>query len=155
MKNCSKCKIVKPFEDFYRYNRTPSKRYKGGLEYSSQCKNCAKQTVKDCYRRRPALHMLERAKQRSRKKGFEFNLTVEDIEPLPSHCPVFGFSFEPNNGTQNPKAYSLDRIDSSKGYVKGNVAVISYLANRLKNNGTIKQHRQIADWMEKMKETTK
>lgn len=92
--------------------------------------------------------MLERARQRARKKGFDFDLTVEDITPLPAHCPVFGQPFEPNNGHQNPNAYSLDRIDNSKGYVRGNVAVISYLANRLKNDATPDQLRRIADWME-------
>lgn len=34
---------------------------------------------------------------------------------------------------------SLDRIDSSKGYVKGNVRVISARANMLKNNATVEE----------------
>ena len=33
----------------------------------------------------------------------------------------------------------IDRIDSSKGYVKGNVRVISKRANTLKNNATIEE----------------
>ena len=92
--------------------------------------------------------MLERARQRARRKGLDYDLTPEDILPLPTHCPVFGFELEPNNGHQNPKSYSLDRIDNSKGYVRGNVVVMSYLANRLKNDGTAAQHRRIAEWME-------
>ena len=94
--------------------------------------------------------MLERARQRARRKGLDFNLTIEDITPLPTHCPVFGQELKPGNGQQNPNAYSLDRVDNSKGYVRGNVAVVSYMANRLKNDGTIEQHRRIADWMEQM-----
>ena len=34
---------------------------------------------------------------------------------------------------------SLDRIDGAKGYVKGNVRVISHRANMLKNDATIEE----------------
>lgn len=33
------------------------------------------------------------------------------------------------------------------GYVPSNVIVMSYLANRLKNDGTAAQHARIAQWM--------
>lgn len=38
---------------------------------------------------------------------------------------------------------SLDRLDSSKGYVKGNVRVISKRANQLKNNATVEEMRMV------------
>lgn len=140
-KVCTLCKTEKSLDDF-----PPDKRAPDGKQ--ARCRPCVCAEVKRIYRERPELHMLERARQRARKKGFDFDLTVEDITPLPAHCPVFGQPFEPNNGHQNPNAYSLDRIDNSKGYVRGNVAVISYLANRLKNDATPDQLRRIADWME-------
>lgn len=92
--------------------------------------------------------MLRRAYARAAKKGIEFCLTVDDITPLPTHCPVFGMELTRGNGQQDPTAFSLDRIDNEKGYVPGNVQVISYLANRLKNDGSAEQHRRIADWMD-------
>jgi len=35
-----------------------------------------------------------------------------------------------------PNSPSLDRIDNSKGYVKGNVIVVSWRYNSLKKDGT-------------------
>ena len=94
--------------------------------------------------------MLRRASARAKRKGLEFNLTIEDITPLPTNCPVFGQVLTRGNGQQDPNAFSLDRIDNNKGYVKGNVVVISYLANRLKNDGTAEQHQRISDWMKSL-----
>lgn len=48
---------------------------------------------------------------------------------------------------QDPWSYSLDRVDNKKGYVPGNVVVMSYKANRLKNDGTAEEHETIAKWM--------
>ena len=42
----------------------------------------------------------------------------------------------------------LKKIDSSKGYIKGNIQVISFKANRLKNNGTIEEFKKIISYIE-------
>jgi hypothetical protein len=39
---------------------------------------------------------------------------------------------------------SLDRIVPEKGYVRDNVLVVSYRANRIKNDATISELQQIA-----------
>lgn len=89
--------------------------------------------------------LLNRAKRRAGRKGIPFGITEADVV-IPNLCPVFGV---PLAGAGEGKwAPSLDRVDSSEGYVPGNVAVISYLANTLKNSGTAEQHRLIADWID-------
>jgi len=43
---------------------------------------------------------------------------------------------------------TVDRIDSSKPYEIGNIAIISWKANIIKNSGTAEEHRRIADWID-------
>ena len=85
------------------------------------------------------------AKARSKQKGFVFDLCLSDII-VPDVCPVFGVPFVWGAGI-NDYSPSLDRIDSSLGYVKGNVAVISTLANKLKSTATPQQLLQIVDYI--------
>lgn len=91
--------------------------------------------------------MLQQAKYRAKKDGREFNLTPGDII-LPTHCPIYGTTFTPPScGPRIPTAYSLDRIDSSKGYVRGNVAVISWRANANKRNLTVAEVEALLAYM--------
>ena len=46
---------------------------------------------------------------------------------------------------------TLDRIDSNKGYIKENIQVISFKANRLKNNATIDELKCIIKYMESIR----
>ena len=40
---------------------------------------------------------------------------------------------------KSDNSYSLDRIDSNKGYIKGNVWIISNRANTIKNNASLEE----------------
>jgi len=80
--------------------------------------------------------MLNSAKRRSKKMGVEFNLTLDDII-IPNKCPLLEIELFNGNGSHCSNSPSLDRIDSSLGYIKGNVHVISFRANTIKQDATI------------------
>jgi hypothetical protein len=101
--------------------------------------------------RHPNRRMWSVAKQRARKYGVEFSIDPSDIV-IPPVCPVFGFPLRSGVGRSkgpggNDDSPSLDRIDPSKGYVKGNVRVISHMANSMKRGATGEQLLQFAEWI--------
>ena len=75
------------------------------------------------------------ARTRSRKKGTEFKINKEDIY-IPEICPILSISLTKGDGYL-PNAMSLDRVDNTKGYIPGNVRVISRKANLLKSSLTL------------------
>jgi hypothetical protein len=83
-----------------------------------------------------AVAVLPFIKSRAKKKGLSFNITADDI-PLPDVCPIFGTKLIIGIGKQGNDSPSIDRIDPAKGYVKGNVVVISQRANSLKREASL------------------
>ncbi len=91
--------------------------------------------------------LLRQIKLRAKKMNIKFNLTLEDIV-VPERCPVLGIKLERGKGQSCDASPTVDRINAKRGYVKGNVAIISRKANSLKGHATAAQHRRIAEWME-------
>jgi hypothetical protein len=93
--------------------------------------------------------MYRRAKSRAVQSGLEFNLDKEDIQ-IPTHCPVLGIPLVVHKGTSGGRDNSpaLDRVDNSKGYVKGNVLVISHLANMMKSSANVEQLIRFSEWIQ-------
>lgn len=85
-------------------------------------------------------------RDKSRKIGLDFNLTKEDLE-VPSFCPVLGIELSLDRETSNDNKPSVDRIDNLKGYIKGNIRVISGRANRIKSDASLKEIEQIYHYM--------
>ena len=92
--------------------------------------------------------MLARAKGRAKDKGLAFNIDITDIV-IPDVCPVLGMPLIEHKGSSGGKSNSpaLDRMDNSKGYIKGNVMVMSQLANLIKSSATAEQLLMFADWV--------
>ena len=109
------------------------------------CKPCNSSRVKSLS---PEWRMHQRAKVRAKERGREFNLEVSDIV-IPEFCPVLGIRLSANSGKSGAfrDSPSLDRIDNSKGYVKGNIQVISQLANAMKCHATNEELHRFASWV--------
>ena len=91
--------------------------------------------------------MLQRVRGRARRKKYEFNLELIDIL-IPEMCPILGITIDKIvTGIPKYNSPSLDRIDNSKGYVKGNVMVISHKANAMKHNATPEELIKFAIWV--------
>lgn len=96
---------------------------------------------------RVVANMVRAAKARALAAGVAFNLTTADIT-IPHECPVLGIPIIVGANKASDNSPSLDRVVPAVGYVPGNVLVISNRANRIKNNATAAELRQVADFFE-------
>lgn len=97
--------------------------------------------------------LCARARARGRKRGLVATIRPEDLI-WPTHCPVLGIELDyPERYGQRRTAISqsnwpsLDRFDPNKGYVAGNVFVISMRANTLKSNATYEEILKVAKYL--------
>lgn len=126
-RECTKCGEIKPTTQFHKHRAC-----KGG--FNSVCKVCRVPVSQKHHQQNPhEKRLFNAAKTRATAKGREFSIELSDIQ-IPELCPVF------KTPMVSP---SLDRIDSSKGYVKGNVRVISKRANQLKSNATVEEMEMV------------
>jgi len=93
-------------------------------------------------------YLLGKAKSRAKSLGIEFGITVQDI-PVPKRCPVLGIPLFPGKKTVTDSSPTVDRIRLDAGYIPGNVRVISYRANRLKSNATIKEIERVLSYLKR------
>lgn len=132
---CKKCKIEKPYSEFY----VNSKGNRG------RCKECFRKASLMQKRSDPAKTsanfkawrdenrgraLVNVAKHRAKKRGMAFDLDPEDIQKRieAGACELSGIPF----GLSEPRAWnapSLDRIDSTLGYTTRNVRVVLYALN--------------------------
>jgi hypothetical protein len=93
--------------------------------------------------------MFRSARHRARQKGIPFCLDIDDIR-IPERCPLLDIpllqKIVVGNGPSD-NSPSLDRIEPSLGYVKGNIWVISRRANMIKNAASFEEFRLIfSNW---------
>lgn len=104
-----------------------------------------------CARRRrranPERQLLDSAKARAKQRGLVFDLTLADIV-IPAYCPVLGIELRVAEEIHSANSPTIDRVDNAKGYVRGNVLVISFRANTLKRDGTLDEFRAIVNYIE-------
>lgn len=92
--------------------------------------------------------LLNHLKSSAKKRNIEFSITIDDLNNLsfPLVCPILSIPLAFNRNAAEDNSFSVDRVDSTKGYVKDNLVVISQKANRMKNNGTLKELEQMVEF---------
>lgn len=158
MKTCKKCLENKPLDCFKKQRNTHLGHCKSCeavyhkqwmLENKDSVKEYAKQygvVMKASRRLNPIACLIRNARYRSKISGVPFTITINDLV-IPEFCPVFGFKLEVTNDVPGDCSPSLDRIIPELGYVKGNVQIISNLANRMKSNASPEQLKLFAKWI--------
>lgn len=102
-------------------------------------------------------HLIFNIRTRAKQNNVPFDgdyMTVDNMLELKASegnkCPVFGVPFMYGKDIQCDASPSIDKVIPSLGYVRGNVAIISDKANRIKRNASLEELKQIVDWFEKM-----
>jgi hypothetical protein len=145
--------------DYYERNKeklreTAKKYYKNNKdkiqqrrkEYYLGVKDKKNATLLSFRTRNPELVLIKSAKERAKKRGYAFNLVKEDVY-IPEYCPLLGLKLESQigKGKSTDCSPSLDRIIPEKGYVKGNVWVVSMKANRMKSDSSLEEMKLLVE----------
>jgi len=119
---------------------------KGHWAYRDRFGNCL-DCAKDQYDRRRSdrvRHMIRSKRSQCRHFRIEFDLSEKDVH-IPEKCPALGLLLDWQGSDNKP---TIDRVDPSKGYINGNVRIISARANRIKSDATAGELRLIADYID-------
>lgn len=146
-KKCFKCGNVRCSSEFY-VERANLDGLNGicktcDIEKSKRLRDKELETDPVAYKLK---EMFWRASQRARTEKLSINITSDYLLKMfgeTTHCPYLLWRLDwlhrAENGVNCPRSPSLDKIVPSLGYVIGNVEVISYLANTMKQNATPEQ----------------
>ena len=145
---CSGCKIEKSSSDY------PIRNDRSG-RLRPYCKVCSNTIGRARYRKyketSPFKNRCTKTRARAKSKGLDFNLTTEYLESIwTGRCAAFGIPIKIDASRRDENAAELDRIVPSKGYVIGNVAWLSRKANRIKNNVSSSELKQLWEWLERV-----
>lgn len=96
--------------------------------------------------------IYKRARASAVSRGIEFSIEPKHLT-LVDRCPILGVSLEYEGLGDRESIHkpSLDRIDNSKGYVPGNVQIVSARANVLKRDATLEELVKMGQWAARQK----
>ena len=96
-----------------------------------QCNKCSSDRQKVAREKEPIKFIFKDARQHAKAKNREFTITLDDLFNVlikqDNKCSLTGVSFSAENKP------SLDRIDSSKPYLKDNIKIVIFMYNVCKS----------------------
>jgi len=139
---CKECRRLN-YKENPQHNRDRSR------EYYDTNKLVILEGLKQRRRMNPVLSLLHAAKARSKRLGVPFDLQESDVV-VPEICPVLGIPLIVNDGKCGPNSPTLDRVIGALGYVRGNVVVVSFKANTIKNDATLDELRSVLAFYDRL-----
>lgn len=133
------CRRARNAAAIREFNSRPENRKKKWAKYARK--------QKEYYNDNLGIYLRNVCKARAKKLGVPYRLTPEDFV-IPSHCPVLGIELRRGTKGFHDDAPSVDRIIPELGYTKGNIAIISWKANRIKSNATCEEIQKLAAWLQ-------
>ncbi len=153
---CTKCRVSKPNTE---YVYSPNKRVPDSLgrQYTTSCKLCRNlynksirenpteaylKGIIDQRKKHKLSSVFLSSKGNAKRRGLEHSITRKYIEEIYASqnglCYYTGGTmFTDMRGlSSNNDGVSIDRIDSSKGYIEGNIVLCRWIVNRMKNDLT-------------------
>ena len=92
--------------------------------------------------------LYHQLKASAARRGIDFDLNILDLYDLtfPISCPALGIPLQFNRGAAADNSYSIDSINSQRGYTANNIVVVSNRVNRIKNNASLEELRRIVEY---------
>jgi hypothetical protein len=90
----------------------------------------------------------------AKKKGTLVEIDFSYFQHFPTHCPVLGIQLDYLSRGRADNAPSFDKIDPKKGYVPGNVKIMSWRANRIKNDGYLHEFKMLVIFLEAIRQVS-
>jgi hypothetical protein len=134
MPSKSKEKRNKTNKEYYHRNREKilAKAKETSKEQYLKHKEQKLARTRDSRERHYEKHLYKNIRARCSKANIPFDIEVSDII-IPSLCPYLGCELTRTQGKGKVWTNaSVDRIDPTKGYVKGNIQILSNKANLMK-----------------------
>lgn len=92
--------------------------------------------------------MCYNSKKRATIMQISHNCTIDYLLSIaPKICPILKIDLNYLSIKKDKNSPSLDRIDPQKGYIIGNVQIISYLANLMKSFANKEDLINFAEWV--------
>lgn len=155
------------------YVKTVQKRHYENYKLQRKCTNCGKSntistlcdlcsSTRKTYTQKPVVQqhnreyrevnwrrtLLSTLKARAKKRSVyvDPDLSWEDIpDPAGEKCPVFDQAYVMGSGNKHAYSATVDRINPLLGYVRGNIQLLSSLANDIKSDADIKLIERIGE----------
>lgn len=152
MKVCFRCKEEKSYDFYFKHHQTSD-------GYHSWCKNCctignkkSRDKLNSTIQGRATV-FLRNARNSAKKRNQEFSLKISDIVDFWNEqagiCAYSGREMTLTAGQLN--TVSIERIDSTIGYTKGNTILVCQAVNRMKSDFTFEDFyelcRDVANFM--------